>query len=138
MKTNNYQALADVGPDPLVVNIKKVSEDNTYFRSTLWTGEHMQVTVMSIDAGGEIGAEVHEDTDQFIKVESGRAKILIGYTADEYYYQRLIDTDFAVIIPAGVWHNIVNLGDAPLKLYSIYAPPHHPAGTVHITKEDDK
>lgn len=136
MRKSYFDALADVGPDPLVVNISSISENNTYFRSTLWTGELMQVTVMSIDVGEEIGAEVHEDTDQFIKVESGRAKILIGYSADEYYYQRLIDKDFAVIIPAGVWHNIVNLGDTPLKLYSIYAPPHHPSGTVNTTKAE--
>lgn len=96
----------------------------------------MQVTVMSINPGEELGAEVHEDTDQFIKIEGGRAKILIGYTADEYYYQRLIDSDFAVIIPAGVWHNIVNLEDSPLKLYSVYAPPHHPSGTVNTTKAE--
>ena len=136
MRKSYFDALADVGPDPLVVNINSISENNTYFRSTLWTGEHMQVTVMNIDVGEEIGAEVHEDTDQFIKVESGRAKILIGYSADEYYYQRLIDKDFAVIIPAGVWHNIVNLGNTPLKLYSIYAPPHHPSGTVNTTKAE--
>lgn len=136
MRKSYFDALADVGPDPLVVNISSISENNTYFRSTLWTGELMQVTVMSIDVGEEIGAEVHEDTDQFIKVESGRAKILIGYSADEYYYQRLIDKDFAVIIPAGVWHNIVNLGNTPLKLYSIYAPPHYPSGTVNTTKAE--
>ena len=93
---------------------------------------------MSIETGSEIGPEVHVDTDQFIRIESGRAKVLIGNSAEEFYYQRIIDENYAVIIPAGTWHNIVNIGASPLKLYSIYAPPHHPAGTVHITKEDAK
>lgn len=136
MKNNIYPALSDVGPDPLVVSIDRIANENNYFRSAIWTGEHLQVTIMSIDVGEDIGAEVHSDTDQFIKIVSGKAKILIGSSENEYYYQRLIDDEFAILIPAGVWHNIVNLDDVPLKLYSVYAPPHHPSGTVHINKED--
>lgn len=128
-------SLADVGPDPLVVNIVSVVNNNDYFRSALWTGNNLQVTVMNIEEGDDIGAEIHEE-DQFIKIESGRATVFIGRSAEDFYYQRLIDKDFAVIIPAGTWHNIKNTGDVPLKLYSIYAPPHHKKGTVNITKDE--
>lgn len=136
IKRRSLAVVNDIGTEPLVINIDNAANDNPYFRSTLWTGNHLQVTLMSIDAGGEIGPEVHYDTDQFIRIESGRAKVLIGNSAEEFYYQRIINESFAVIIPSGTWHNIVNIGSTPLKLYSIYAPPHHPAGTVNITKED--
>lgn len=135
-KRRYYQAIADAGPEPIVVNIDDATDSNMYFRSTLWTGDNLQVTLMSLKRNEEIGAEVHNDTDQFIKVESGRAKILIGRSAEEFYYQRIVDSDFAIIIPSGTWHNIVNVGTTDLKLYSVYAPPHHPKGTVHTTKEE--
>ncbi len=136
IKRRSVPVVSDLGVEPLVINIDNATSDNQYFRSTLWTGNHLQVTLMSIDVGDEIGAEVHGDTDQFIRIEGGRAKVLIGNSAEEFYYQRIIDENYAVIIPAGTWHNIVNIGTSPLKLYSIYSPPHHPAGTVHISKED--
>ncbi len=136
-KRRYYQAIADTGSDPIVVNIDDATDSNMYFRSTLWTGENLQVTLMSLKRNEEIGAEVHNGTDQFIKIESGRAKILIGRSAEEFYYQRIVDSDFAIIIPSGTWHNIVNVGTSDLKLYSVYAPPHHPKGTVHTTKEED-
>ena len=138
LRRRYLQTIADTGPDPVIVNIEDATDSNMYFRSTLWTGEHLQVTLMSLKRNEEIGAEVHNDTDQFIRIESGRAKILIGRSAEEFYYQRIVDSDFAVIIPSGTWHNIINVGNTDLKLYSIYAPPHHLKGTVHTTKEDDK
>ncbi len=137
LKAKNVLSITDTGPDPLVVNIVNVVIDNDYFRSTLWTGNNLQVTVMNIEAGDDIGAEIHEE-DQFIKIESGRATVFIGRSAEDFYYQRLIDKDFAVIIPAGTWHNIKNTGDVPLKLYSVYAPPHHEKGTIHTTKEESE
>ena len=129
--------ITDVGPDPLVVNIANVVDENEYFRSALWTGNNLQVTVMNIKSGEDIGAEIHEE-DQFIKTEDGRATVFIGRSAEDFYYQRLIDRDFAVIIPAGTWHNIKNAGDVPLKLYSVYAPPHHKKGTTHTTRKESE
>ncbi len=129
--------ITDVGPDPLVVNIANVVDENEYFRSALWTGNNLQVTVMNIKPGEDIGAEIHEE-DQFIKIEDGRATVFIGRSAEDFYYQRLIDRDFAVIIPAGTWHNIKNSADAPLKLYSVYAPPHHKKGTTHTTRKESE
>ena len=128
--------LRDYGGAPLVVNIDEVSNANQNFRTALWTGMHLQVTLMSIPAGGEIGAEVHPDVDQFIRIESGCGLALTGCSRSNLNRRRKIDCHSAVIIPAGTWHNIVNTGNRPLKLYSVYAPPQHPFGTVHRTKTD--
>ena len=128
--------LRDDGGAPLVVNIDEVSNVNQNFRTALWTGMHLQVTLMSIPAGGDIGAEIHPDVDQFIRIESGCGLALTGCSSTNLNRRRKIDCHSAVIIPAGTWHNIVNTGNRPLKLYSVYAPPQHPFGTVHRTKTD--
>ena len=96
----------------------------------------MQLTLMSIPVCGEIGVEMHDDVDQFIRVECGRAKVYIGNCPNHLQEQVCVDENYAILIPAGTWHNIVNTGRCPLKLYSLYAPPQHPVGTVHPTKED--
>lgn len=128
--------LRDYGDMPLVVNIDETSDANRNFRTALWTGKYLQVTLMSIPVGGDIGVEIHPDTDQFIRVESGCGVALTGCSCSELNHRQTINRHSAVIIPAGTWHNLVNTGDCPLKLYSIYAPPHHPFGTVHRTKAD--
>jgi len=110
---------------------------NDTFRTALWTGDHLQLTLMSIPVNEEIGLEMHPETDQFIRIEDGHGLIVIGNDENNLSFEEMVYEDDAVIIPAGKWHNIINLGDEPLKLYSIYAPPEHPHGTVHLTKEDD-
>ena len=129
-------AIRDYGAEPFVFNIEHATNMNEKFRIALWTGQHMQLTLMSIPVGGEIGAEMHSDVDQFIRIENGNAKVYIGSARNELYERALADGNDAIIIPAGTWHNIVNIGNRPLKLYSLYAPPNHPFGTVHTTKED--
>lgn len=124
----------DYGPNPFVIDIEDATEENTMFRTTLWTGEHMQLTLMSIEAGEDIGLEHHKDHDQFIRIEDGQGLVQMGDSADNLDFQRRIKGDYIVIIPANKWHNIINTGNRPLKLYSIYAPPEHPKGTVHATK----
>jgi len=89
---------------------------------------------MCIPPGGEIGLEKHPDTDQFLRVESGQGCAMMGPRQNMLNYRSRVDGDSAVFVPANTWHNVVNCGRAPLKLYSIYAPPHHPHGTVHRTK----
>lgn len=121
-KFHSFEAVSDVMMEPLVVNIEEESERNFEFRKPFWTGEYIKVVLMNIPVGGEIGIEMHEDFDQFIRIESGRANVLFGRSAEDFYYQRLVDDDYAIMIPAGTWHNIVNLGREPLKLYSVYAP----------------
>ena len=117
-------------------NIEDVTKENTNFRTVLWTGEYSQLTVMSIPVGSEIGLEVHPSTDQFLRFEKGHAKLVTGPTEAEQPNEVDIKDDWAVIIPAGTWHNIMNTGDNDLKLYSVYSPANHPADAVHVTKAD--
>ncbi|QUH18638.1 cupin domain-containing protein [Alkaliphilus sp. B6464] len=128
--------LRDYGPEPFVVNIEKATKQNNTFRTALWTGNHLQVTLMSINIGEDIGLEVHPTVDQFIRIEEGQGLIKMGDSKCNLDFQRKVCDDFAIMIPAGKWHNLINTGNKPLKLYSIYAPPAHPHGTVHQTKED--
>lgn len=128
--------IKDYGPKPFVVNINEVTKQNDCFRTALWTGCHLQVTLMSIRVGEEIGLEIHHDLDQFLRVEQGEGLIMMGDRRDCLNFQERVCDDFAIMIPAGTWHNLVNTGCIPLKLYSIYAPPQHPRGTVHRTKID--
>ena len=127
----------DQGKKPYVVDIEELTTENTNFRTAEWTGSFLQLTTMSIAVGGEVGFEIHKDTDQFLRIESGRAKVRMGKTKDNLDYERDAKDDDAIFVPSGYWHNILNTGEEPLKLYSIYAPPHHPAGTVHETYEDE-
>ena len=135
-KYNNIPVIKDYGPNPLIANIDYLTKMNTNYRTTLWTGKHLQVTLMSIPVGGDIGLEIHHDVDQFIRVEYGYANVMMGESRNDLKYQQRVDSNYAVVIPAGTWHNIRNIGNTPLKLYSIYAPPQHPFGTVHKTKEE--
>ena len=131
-----HPEIRDYGGEPFVIPIDHAASMNTNFRTTLWTGQHLQLTLMSIPACGEIGVEMHDDVDQFIRIESGHAKVYFGDSEDTLQEAGTIDSHYAVLLPAGTWHNIVNIGCTPLKLYSLYAPPQHPAGTVHRTKAD--
>lgn len=126
----------DYGPKPFVVNINEVTKQNNTFRTALWTGNHLQLTLMSINVGEEIGLEIHPDLDQFLRIEEGEGIVRMGGRKDRLDFQAKVYDDFAIIIPAGKWHNLINTGCKPLKLYSIYAPPQHPRGTVHETKAD--
>ncbi|MEZ2121304.1 MULTISPECIES: cupin domain-containing protein [unclassified Corynebacterium] len=126
----------DHGPNPYVLNIEKATEENENFRDTLWTGKFLQMTVMNIPAGGEIGAEVHDDHDQFLRVEAGAGHVMIGDDPANLDIDRIVEDDWAIFVPAGKWHNVVNEGTEPLKVYSIYAAPDHVHGTIHATKED--
>lgn len=124
----------DCGPNPFVVNIDRLAKTNPNYRTALWTGEHLQVTLMCIPIGGDIGLEMHDNVDQFIRIEDGCALVQMGKNKNALDFQQRVDGNFAILIPACTWHNIVNIGCTPLKLYSIYAPPKHPFGTVHKTK----
>ncbi len=128
--------LKDYGPTPFVVDIDDASTENNTFRTVLWTGNNLQVALMSIDVGDDIGLEVHETADQFIRIEEGQGLVKMGDSQNNLNFQNRFSDDYAIMIPAGTWHNIINTGNTPLKLYAIYAPPEHPANTVHNTKED--
>lgn len=129
-----YTKFKDYGPEPFVVNIEEVTKQNNTFRTALWTGKHLQLTLMSINVGEDIGLEMHPNLDQFIRIEEGQGRVIMGDSQNRPNFQANVKADFAIIIPAGKWHNLINTGRVPLKLYSIYAPPQHPFGTVHATK----
>jgi mannose-6-phosphate isomerase-like protein (cupin superfamily) len=119
-----------------VGDIERATLQNETFRTVLHTGEHVQLTVMRLAPGEDIGREVHPDLDQFLRIESGTGRVELGLTESEVEETHDASDDWAIIVPAGVWHNVVNTGDGELKLYSLYAPPEHPDGTVHRTKAD--
>ena len=119
-----------------VGDIEKETRDNGAFRTALWTGGHAQLTLMSLKPGEDIGLEAHPHLDQFLRVEQGRGRVELGRTEESVDETYDVEADWAIVVPAGVWHNLVNTGDEELKLYSLYAPPEHPEGTVHRTKAE--
>lgn len=135
-RSDNLNELKDYGAEPFVVNITEATKQNNTFRTALWTGNHLQLTLMSIGVGEDIGLEVHPHVDQFIRIEEGQGIVKMGDSKDNLNFLRKVYDDFAIFIPAGKWHNIINTGNKPLKLYSIYAPPNHPHGTIHRTKAE--
>jgi mannose-6-phosphate isomerase-like protein (cupin superfamily)/rubrerythrin len=124
----------DYGPNPFVIDINEATKQNNNFRTAIWTGDHLQVTLMSIGVGEDIGLEIHPDLDQFLRIEQGQGLVQMGDRKDRLDFRQQVADDFSIVIPAGKWHNLTNTGNQPLKLYSIYAPPQHPKGTVHETK----
>lgn len=130
----SFNRMTDFGPNPFVVDIAKATIHNNTFRTALWTGNHLQLTLMSIPVGEDIGLEAHPNVDQFLRIEEGQGLVQMGNSKDNLYLRQLVFDDFAIFVPAGTWHNLTNTGSKPLKLYSIYAPPNHPWGTVHQTK----
>lgn len=112
-------------------NIEELSLENDLFRKVLYTAKHIQLVLMSIPAGGEIGEEVHKENDQFIRVEEGEGKAVLDGV------EHPLSDGFVVIVPAGTKHNIINTSASDaLRLYTLYGPPHHLDGTIHETKED--
>jgi mannose-6-phosphate isomerase-like protein (cupin superfamily) len=111
--------------------IEKETLENDFFRQVLFTGTYAQLVVMALQPGEEIGNEVHGDVDQFFRIEMGKAKFVFGDTEEH-----VVGDGDAVIVPAGTYHNVINVSDGPLKLYTIYSPPNHPDGTVHKTKAE--
>lgn len=124
----------DFGPHPFVVDIAKATTNNENYRRVLWTGKHLQLTLMCILPGDDIGLEMHPHVDQFLRVECGTGLCQMGKTPCSLSFAQPIFDDSAIFVPAGHWHNITNTGTKPLKLYSIYAPPNHAHGAVHPTK----
>ncbi len=117
-------------------DIEKTTLDNGTFRTVVYTGTHTQLTVMRLQRGEEIGWEAHGHLDQFLRIEEGSAEVDLGRGEDAVDETHPMQDDWAIIVPAGTWHNVINTGAGELKLYSLYAPPEHPDGTVHRTKAE--
>ena len=114
-----------------IVNIEKETKENSFFRKALFTAHYSQLVLMSLKPKEEIGEEVHDNLDQFLRFEEGEGKVVIE--GEEFS----IEDGFAVVIPAGTKHNVINTSsETPLKLYTIYSPPNHQDGTIHKTKEE--
>lgn len=113
-----------------IADIEELTEENADFRRVIYTGKNLQLVLMAIEPGEEIGEEVHDDRDQYFRVERGKGKVVIDGQCSK------IKGDDAIIVPAGARHNIMNTGEGPLQVYTIYAPPEHRDGTVHGTRAD--
>lgn len=113
-----------------VDNIERLTDENDTFRKVLYTGNNLQLVLMTMQPSEEIGEEIHEDRDQFFRIEAGQGEVWIDGVANK------VKADDGIIVPAGARHNVVNTGSGPLKLYTIYGPPEHREGTVHVTKAD--
>jgi len=131
---SQQMTVMDHGAKPFVVDIQKATLNNENFRTVLWTGHHLQVTLMTIPVHESIGLEIHPNTDQFLRLESGQGLVQMGNSQHHLHFTQPVYEDSAVFVPAGTWHNITNTGSKPLKLYSIYSPPNHLPGAIHETK----
>jgi len=128
--------LTDHGPEPYVLDIEKTTLANPNFRSTLWTGVNLQLTVMSIPVGGDIGLEIHPDHDQFLRIEQGKGEVRMGPREDDVTFKAEVGPDMVIFVPCGTWHNLVNTGKEDIKLYTLYGPADHEPGTLHKTQHD--
>ena len=126
----------DIGPQPHAFDIEKATIENENYRTVAWSGIYLQVTLMSIPVGEAIGLEAHPQTDQFLRVDRGQGRCVMGPAADELTFEQEVSDGWAIQVPAGTWHDVINTGDEPLQVYVVYAPVHHAAGKVQATSED--
>jgi mannose-6-phosphate isomerase-like protein (cupin superfamily) len=128
--------IADIGPQPQTFDLENATRDNPHYRAVAWSGRYLQVTLMSIPVGSDIGLEMHPKTDQFLRVDAGRGRVQMGPRKDDLRLDEEVSDGWCVLVPAGSWHNITNTGDEALQLYAIYAPVHHKPGKVHATAKE--
>jgi len=126
--------IKDIGPRPQSFDLETETVENENYRTVAWSGKYLQVTLMSIPVGGDIGLEKHPETDQFIRLDGGRGRAQMGPAKDDLTFDQEVSDGWCVLVPAGSWHNITNIGDEPMRLYTVYAPQHHSPGKVQATK----
>ncbi len=134
-EARQYTTFQDYRPQPFTIEIDEAVERNNNFRNTLWTGKHLQLTLMSIPVGEDIGWRCIRMSINFCTLKKAGA-VRMGSSEDSVQFQRSVEDGDVILVPAGTWHNVINTGNSPLKLYTIYAPPEHPHGTVHRTKAE--
>ncbi len=125
--------ITDIGPKPWAFDIERATTDNRNYRSVAWSGRYLQVTLMSIPVGGDIGLEAHPETDQFLRLDAGSGRVQMGLAKDKLTFDMDVSDGWCVLVPAGAWHNITNTGKTPMQVYAIYAPAHHTPGKVQAT-----
>ena len=128
--------IQDIGPEPHSFDLEPATVENENYRTVAWSGKYLQLTLMSIPVGEDIGLEVHPETDQFLRLDAGRGRVQMGPAKDQLEFDREVEDGWAIVVPAGTWHNVTNIGDEPMRLYAVYAPVHHAAGKVHATAAD--
>ncbi len=128
--------IKDIGPEPQSFDLETATVENDVYRDVAWTGRYLQLTLMSIPVGEDIGLEVHPETDQFLRLDAGRGLVQMGPAKDLLDFEQEVEDGWCILVPAGRWHNVTNIGDEPMRLYAIYAPVHHAADKVHATAED--
>ncbi|WP_370894480.1 cupin domain-containing protein [Janibacter sp. GXQ6167] len=129
-------SVVDNGPNPNAFDIETETVENTNYRTVAWTGKYLQVTLMSIPVGESIGLEAHPETDQFLRLDKGTGKCVMGPAEDDLNFEQEVSDGWSVQVPAGTWHDIVNTGDEPMQVYAVYAPTHHAVGVVQATADD--
>jgi mannose-6-phosphate isomerase-like protein (cupin superfamily) len=127
------ERIKDIGPLPQSFNIEDATKANRNYRSVAWSGRYLQVTLMSIPVGGDIGLEAHPQTDQFLRLDAGSGTVQMGAAKDKLTFEQDVSTGWCILVPAGTWHNITNSGETPMQVYAIYAPAHHTPGKVQAT-----
>lgn len=128
--------IRDVGPQPHAFDLEQATRENRNYRTVVWSGRYLQVTLMSIAPGRAIGLEMHPETDQFIRLDAGRGRVQIGPVPDRMDLDAEVSDGWCALVPAGSWHNLTNIGDGFMQVYTIYAPAHHRAGKVHRTSSE--
>ena len=128
--------IQDIGPDPQSFDLEKATVENTNYRTVAWSGTYLQLTLMCIPVGDDIGLEAHPETDQFLRVDAGRGRVQMGRAKDQLDFEQEVEDGWAIFVPAGTWHNVTNIGEEPLQLYAVYAPVHHAPGKIHVTADD--
>lgn len=126
----------DIGPQPTSFDLEQATRDNTNYRTVAWSGRYLQVTLMSIPAGGDIGLEMHLQTDQFLRLDAGVGRVQMGPSKDHLTFDQEVSDGWCVLVPAGTWHNVTNIGEEHMQVYAIYAPAHHMPGKVHQTPSE--
>jgi len=126
----------DIGPKPQSFNLEQETRDNKHYRTVAWSGRFLQVTLMSIPEGGDIGLEIHPETDQFLRLDAGRGRVQMGASKDKLTFDKEVSDGWCILVPAGTWHNVTNVGKEPMQVYAIYAPAHHKPGKIHKTSSD--
>lgn len=128
--------IKDIGPDPQSFNLERETVQNPNYRTVAWSGKYMQLTLMSIPEGGDIGLEMHPETDQFLRLDAGRGRVQMGRAKDKLEFEQEVSDGWCILVPAGTWHNVTNIGDEPMQVYAIYAPAHHKPGKVQVTADE--
>lgn len=126
----------DNGPEHNVFDLETATKENAAYRTVAWTGRYLQVTLMSIPVGSSIGLEAHPETDQFLRLDAGQGRVVMGPAKDQLNFEQDVEDGWSIQVPAGTWHDVINTGDEPMRLYAIYAPVHHAKGKVQETADD--